>query len=119
MAQANRDIKLIVYPSPLFPAHWALFVPTAANPDVGKIINTTGDVLHGFGLEFKRGYDLVATSSRKEVIDLCTVDAAHVNDGPLERRADKIPIDNIERKAAAIPVPGKSLKSAGSAVSTC
>lgn len=119
MAQPNRDIKLIVYSSPLFPAHWALFIPTAANPDVGKIIHATGDVLQGFEVEFKRGYNEADTKRRKEVIDLCTVDGAYVDDGPLQRSTDKRPIDDIERKAAAIPTPGKSLRSAGSTVSTC
>ena len=114
----KRDIKQIVYPSPLFPAHWSLFIPSKADPNVGKIIHAIEDALTGFQLEFKRGYDTVATSSRKTVLDLCTTDGVNVVDGPTERSTDQTPIDNIESKAAIIPVPGKILRSANSAVST-
>ena len=116
MAQANRDIKLIVYFSPLFPAHWALFIPTAVNPDVSKIIHTTRDVLKRFKVKFKRGYNEAATNHQKEVMNLCTVNGTHIN--VLQRSMNKRLINDIKRKAAAIPAPGKSLRLAGSTVST-
>lgn len=118
MEATDRQIQLIVYRSPLFPAHWSLFIPTESNPDFGKRIHAIGDPLHGFQLEFKRGYDLSATSSKKTVIDLCRVDGVHVVDGPAERGSDKIPIDDIEKKATEVPAPEGSMNPAGSTVGT-
>ncbi|KAK4691335.1 hypothetical protein P7C71_g5640, partial [Lecanoromycetidae sp. Uapishka_2] len=115
MAANHREIFLIVYNSPLFPAHWAIFIPTTANHDLGKVIHATGDVLNGFALEFKRGYDLSATSRKKTLIPLCTVDSKYVIDGPADRSTDQKPIDHIESIAATIPAPGKTLKAAKSA----
>lgn len=109
----TREIYLVLYPSPLFLAHWGLFVPSAENSQLGKMIHVTGDVVNGFEHEFKRNYSLAKTTRRYNQILLATVDDKYVVDVPGDgsQSSDQAPADDIERKALTIPAPAKSLNS--------
>ena len=111
----HRDIKLIVYGGGLFDAHWALFIPTTANHQVGKLIHAVGDARNGFTLEFSRNYDLSHTTRKLEVLPLTTVDSKYIVDTPGDgtRQKDTNPVDIIEKKASDVAVPGPSLRSGG------
>jgi len=114
----TRDIHLIFYPSPLFPAHWGLWIPSVGNPQIGKMVHVVGDVATGFEHQFKRNYSLITTTRRYDLVLLAKVDDKHVVDVPGngEGSSDKNPADDIERKALTVPAPGKSLISASSQV---
>ncbi|KFY16625.1 hypothetical protein V491_05279 [Pseudogymnoascus sp. VKM F-3775] len=114
----SRPVYLIVYPSPLFPAHWALWLPYYTNgseESVGKYINILGDSSTGFSLDIRRAYDLTTTSSKKSQILLCQVDAHHIVDVADPWSPKSTPVDAVEQVASNVHPPGTSLRSAGSA----
>lgn len=116
----TRDIYLIVYNSLLFPAHWTLWIPTKANPQIGKGIHVTGDAANGFQHEFKRNYDLSEEDRANRLFLLAQVDDRWVADVPGDGSfsVDTTPADDVETIALSVPAPGKSLRtSEGSAVS--
>ncbi|KAJ8592657.1 hypothetical protein M405DRAFT_787133 [Rhizopogon salebrosus TDB-379] len=47
-AVAMRTITIIMYPSPMFPAHWVMWIPSCSKQEVGKAIHTVGDAQSGF-----------------------------------------------------------------------
>ncbi|KAL9098095.1 MAG: hypothetical protein Q9163_006178 [Psora crenata] len=116
----SREIKLLVYHSPLFPAHWALFIPLTTNAQVGKLIQAMGDAKTGFTLEFVRNYNLAFTTRQHSVLPLAVVESSHVVDVPGNETEskDREAVDPIEMKALAVPVPGPSLRSLSSSEST-
>lgn len=111
-----RDIYLIVYHSPMFPAHWAFWIPSISDPQVGKKIHVTGDSFRGFQHEFQRNYYPSTTGRTHSLILLASVEDQFVKDVPGNREfsVDTDAADDIEKKALEIPAPGKSLRSATS-----
>jgi hypothetical protein len=109
----TREVYLIIYHSPLFPAHWALYVPSVNNPKVGKKIHVFGDVAKGFEHEFLRNYNPTGTQRRHSLVLLAEVEDQHVVDVPGDgsQSADKTATDGIEQMALSIPAPTKSLTS--------
>lgn len=110
-----REISLLVYHSQLFPAHWGLWIPSAGNPTVGKVIHVTGDSFTGFGHELKRGYSTVNTDRKPGLFFLANVEDRHIVDTPV-CGVDTIAVDDIERIALATPAPAKSLNRASGEV---
>ncbi|KAI0418960.1 hypothetical protein F5X98DRAFT_97036 [Xylaria grammica] len=110
----SKTIYLIVYKSPLFPAHWALWVPSAADANVGKRIHAEGDAAAGFRLSFDRNYDIREESRKHEVLAVGDVRADLLIDTPGNgvNGADSEPQDAVETVAARVPPPGPSLVSA-------
>ncbi|KAI3325534.1 hypothetical protein HD806DRAFT_490608 [Xylariaceae sp. AK1471] len=108
-----RTIYLIVYNSPLFPAHWALWIPSLENPNIGKRIHAEGDVATGFQLSFDRNYDQTQESRSYKVLVLAEVESHHVVDTPANEinSVDRDPKDDIETVASRVPIPGPSLTS--------
>src|ERR1700749_2017095 len=112
-----REIHIISYDSPIFPAHWALWIPSDRVNDkgtkIGKVIHVTGDVFEGFVHEFKRNYVLEGTRRKYHSSLIATVPDASavdvVGDGGLSM--DRNAADAIERAALSIPAPAKSLLS--------
>lgn len=115
-----REISVLVYHSQLFPAHWGLWIPSAGNPTVGKVIHVTGDSFSGFGHELKRGYSTVNTDRKPDLFFLANVEDRHIVDTPVcgvdTIVVDTIAVDDIERIALAIPAPAKSLNRASGEV---
>ncbi|KAI0867085.1 hypothetical protein F4860DRAFT_18185 [Xylaria cubensis] len=109
----TRTIYLIVYNSPLFPAHWALWIPSQENQTIGKRIHVEGDAATGFQLSFDRNYDKTQDSRKHEIIILAEVDDGHVIDTPGDgsNNVDREPKDAIESVAVKVPPPGPSLLS--------
>jgi hypothetical protein len=74
----SRPIYLVVYHSPLFAAHWALWIPYYT-PDsdqrLRKIIHVQGSASEGFVHEFKRNYDIIEDNRSESTILLCWVDS--------------------------------------------
>lgn len=116
----TRVIYLIVYNSLLFPAHWTLWIPTEANPQIGKGIHVTGDAVNRFQHEFKRNYDLSEEDRAHRLFLLAQVDDRWIADVPADGSfsVDTTPADDVETIALSMPAPGKSLRThAGSTVS--
>ncbi|KFY09294.1 hypothetical protein V492_05545 [Pseudogymnoascus sp. VKM F-4246] len=112
----SRPVYLVVYPSPLFPAHWALWLPYYTNGSegsVGKYINIEGDPATGFSLDIRRSYDLTTEPAKKSLILLCWVDARHISDEADPWSPNSNPVDAIEKGATSVQPPEKSLRSAG------
>jgi len=115
--EAYRKVFIISYNAGgLFEDHWGLWIPSAANPDIGTIIHVKGDSLKGFELEFKRNYNRTITSAIYIPYEIADVDPKYIVDtkGDGKPFADTIAHDKIEQQALLIPAPPKSLKPAGS-----
>ena len=122
----SRPINLIIYNSPLFAAHWSLFIPNPPplSNDIshkGKINHVTGDSLNGFVHGIKRNHDLQQEDRLFTLVLLCNVeeqniidpvDAEYVEENGEEVRAR----DVIEESALSVRAPGKSLRTVGEEV---
>lgn len=107
------DLYLLCYiPSPLFHAHWALFVPDQADPQRGTVINIRGDPLNGFDHEIQRDYvpsedpDKPPFMTKLGSLEDTLVVRPHRS---LEAGKDAVAYTDLERLALSIPAPGPSL----------
>ncbi|EFQ99622.1 hypothetical protein MGYG_02635 [Nannizzia gypsea CBS 118893] len=108
-----RDILLIIYNRSLFKAHWAIYVPSLAEPGVGKKIHVYGDVLNGFTLQFLRNYALKSETLAHQEVLIQQVKDEFVLDGPGgEECSDILASDRIEEVALSVAAPWPSLNSA-------
>lgn len=106
------DIFLLCYlPSPLFHAHWALFVPDQARPQCGTVLNVRGDPLHGFVHEFERGYVPSEDPEKPPtVLKLGTVAERLIRpEGTTPDGKDATAYNELERLALSVDAPGRSL----------
>ncbi|CAE6406881.1 unnamed protein product [Rhizoctonia solani] len=105
----HRSIYILIFHSPIFPAHWALWIPSLSQPKIGKIINAVGDPSSGFVREIERQYNPGSVSGSKSTVLLSNrVDAKHILDSD---SSGPEPVDEVEKIAAGIPPPEKSLNS--------
>ncbi|KAK6496157.1 hypothetical protein TWF481_002181 [Arthrobotrys musiformis] len=110
-----RVVYLIVYHtgSKGAAAHWALYVPSAANENVGKVIHVTGSPLHGYTRQFRCNYDLGKTKSYYECISLGAVspngvrDVTKYSDNKTSVDNPTTYTDNLEKVALQVPAPGR------------
>ncbi|KAG9086522.1 hypothetical protein FS749_003599 [Ceratobasidium sp. UAMH 11750] len=109
----TRSVYLLVFRSPVFPAHWALWVPRLDDPHAGKIISAVGDPSTGFAHEFQRNFSPASPNSMLPVLLSNAVDPKHIVDGEvgLESTIDADATDSLEEVALMVPPPGKSLNS--------
>lgn len=108
---APRTIYLVsLRPSPRQRAHFAIWVPTAADPQVGSLINVVGAPVIGFSHEFKRGYDPTQTIQSCEMWPLGQVDSSHIVDFPIAGRVvvEQNPRGDLEIAATQVRPPGIS-----------
>ncbi|KAG9097842.1 hypothetical protein FRC06_007124 [Ceratobasidium sp. 370] len=110
---AHRSVYLLVFRSPVFPAHWALWVPRLDDPHVGKIISAVGDPLTGFVHEIQRSFSLGSPNSMLPILLCNTVERNHVVDGELDQEStvDTGATDSLEDVAFTVTPPSKSLNS--------
>ena len=106
-----REVYLIIYHSPLFPAHWAFWIPSVESAKIGKKLHVFGDAAKGFEHEFQRNYSTAGTQRKHSLVLLANVEDKHIVDVPGDgsQSSDKTAADDIERQALAIPAPVKSL----------
>ncbi|PMD52752.1 uncharacterized protein K444DRAFT_572203 [Hyaloscypha bicolor E] len=114
----TRPIHLLVFPTRASKingtrSHWALFIPYTTDSSVGKLIQVLGTPFTGYGLEFKRNYNLTLITEKLEKVFLGEVaekwvqaDDDEAGDG--KTITDVTPRDEIERLAKRIEVPGIS-----------
>ncbi|KAI3551344.1 hypothetical protein CSPX01_01261 [Colletotrichum filicis] len=71
-------VELLIFNGSPFKDHWAYFVRSRADDDIGVKIHATGDVRNGFKFEVKRSHDLTNTSDiPTKRVSLQWVDAQH------------------------------------------
>jgi uncharacterized protein DUF6540 len=114
-------VELLIYNGQPFEDHWAYFVRSHANPDIGVLINATGDMKNGFQFEVKRSHDFNATSSFPQRIPLQWVDAKYFNEKAMlndgKREVDHKPVCGFETSAHKVEAPKKSLNTVEDVVS--
>ncbi|CAE7145615.1 unnamed protein product [Rhizoctonia solani] len=112
MQTSTRDVQVISYKSPLFPSHWALFIPKVGKPELGTVIHVTGDAHKGFVHQFKRNYNHTTSSRASRLIPLGKVASSNIVDSQSDTESeDQSPTDTLEEIALAVPAPEKSLVS--------
>jgi hypothetical protein len=84
-------LNLIVYHSPLFAAHRALFLPSPTNNMIGKRIHADGSPATGFEVIFEE-YDLTGCTQSYETIHL-----------------GEVKIGDLEHTARSVEAPRNSL----------
>lgn len=87
-------------------AHFAIFLPSAANPDVGTLIQVVGAPMAGYLLEFKRNYAPAATQEPYQAFPIGEVLANDILDSTDGQQiTDDTPRNSLEREAARLPPP--------------
>ncbi|KFY32545.1 hypothetical protein V493_00096 [Pseudogymnoascus sp. VKM F-4281 (FW-2241)] len=104
---ATRTLQLISYRySSKQRAHFAIFVPSSANPDLGTLIHVVGAPMAGYMLEFKRNYSPTMTQEPHEMYPIGEVFAANIIESTSNGRSrDNKPRDKLEREAAQVAPP--------------
>ncbi|KAH9979118.1 hypothetical protein BGW80DRAFT_1283103 [Lactifluus volemus] len=107
-------VELLVYSGRPFKDHWAYFVRSHTNPDIGVIIHAAGDVRNGFQFEIKRSHDFQATGNHpSQRIPLQWVDAKYFDEKAMLNNGKRIvvhePVCGFEASAHKVEVPSKSL----------
>jgi len=114
-------VELLIYNGSPFKDHWAYFVRSHANPEIGVLINATGDVKNGFKFEVKRSHDFNATGNFPKRIPLQWVDAKYFNEKAMlndgKRKVDNKPVCGFETCAHKVETPKKSLNAVDDVVS--
>ncbi|KAH7319620.1 hypothetical protein B0I35DRAFT_477956 [Stachybotrys elegans] len=110
-------VELVVYNGSPFKDHWAYFVRSRQNAQVGVLVHATGDVRNGFRLEYKRMLDFDVTASKPTSrIPLQWVEGQYFNERAMLNngvyKSDNRPVCRFEESASKIAAPGKSLNSA-------
>lgn len=110
MSHSSRAIYLAVYSNGARPAHYAIFIPTLADEQKGKVIHVTGNKATGFFLEFKRNYDYHLEDRKYQTLHLADVVSHLVHDaiGDGKPSLDTIARDRLESLAITVPPPGPS-----------
>jgi hypothetical protein len=114
---STLPIYLTVYNSPMFAAHWSIWISDYdANPQkttaMGKRIHVHGDSRVGFDHEFVRNFNMDLEERPRTDILLGWTDTANLaarTDGDTYS-TDKEARDIIEEWALSIPAPGPSLR---------
>lgn len=137
-------LYVLIPPSPLFAAHWSIFVPDTSSFDAisrrqeasstGRRIHVSGDRFNGFHLEIIRNYDISkhkAVGTRRFKVALIpsscltrVTEQESSNSGNNIQKddhegggyVDNQPVDDFERAVLQTEAPGPSLNSAQSAV---
>ncbi|KAK1640657.1 hypothetical protein BDP81DRAFT_420474 [Colletotrichum phormii] len=109
-------VELLVYNGSPFKDHWAYFVCSHRNRDIGVLIHATGDVRNGFKFEIKRSHDFDATGNYPTTrIPLQWVNAQHFDEKAMlnhgRHKIDTVPVCGFEASVNKAKAPGKTLNS--------
>jgi hypothetical protein len=113
-----RALYLLVFPTRASRvngtrSHWAIFIPYTNDASLGRLIQVLGTPFTGYGLEFKRNYNISTITEKFERVLLGEVNEKWVRLGDDEAEDGKAsmdvePRDEIEKLAKKIEVPGVS-----------
>ncbi|PYI09397.1 hypothetical protein BO78DRAFT_438000 [Aspergillus sclerotiicarbonarius CBS 121057] len=109
-------LELHIFNGHPFKDHWAYWIPSTTDPNIGVKIHATGDVRNGFIFEIKRSHDLRTSPDipTKRVL-LQWLDAQYVNEKEMfndgVEKIDYSPLCGFEESAYRVKAPGKTLNS--------
>ena len=87
-------------------AHFAIFIPSTADPQKGTLINVVGAPMIGYSLEFKRNYALAADQQHQIITAIGEIDSQNLVDSTNEQESiDSAPRENVEFVAARVAPP--------------
>lgn len=87
-------------------AHFAIWVPSATEPEKGTLINVVGAPMVGYELQFERNHRPAVTTQNHEVVPIGQVHSDHIADSLNDDgRVDCDPKGNLEIAAAQVPPP--------------
>ena len=92
-------------------SHWAIFIPGIVDTSIGKLIQVLGTPFIGYGLEFRRNYNISTIAETFKKVLLGEVDEKWIEKWEEENHktsTDVNPRDEIERLAKRVEVPGVS-----------
>ncbi|XHF98559.1 hypothetical protein AWENTII_002108 [Aspergillus wentii] len=105
-------VELLVFNGSPFADHWAYWIRSHANPDIGVQIHADGDVRTGFRFEIKRSRDL-RDDSPTTTIPLQWVSGRYFDEEAMlnyrEAMIDNVPVCGFEASAYKVKAPEKSL----------
>lgn len=113
--------ELVIFNGSPFKDHWAYFIRSSTDPNIGVYIHAHEDVRNGFTLEIRRNEDFSTTDtvSTKRIL-LQWIDAKVINETAMGNNgvptSTTVPVCSFEATAFKIKAPGKSLNSADDAV---
>ncbi|KAE8135380.1 hypothetical protein BDV38DRAFT_252698 [Aspergillus pseudotamarii] len=108
-------VELLIFNGWPFKDHWAYWVRSHSDPDIGVQLHATGDVRNGFEFQIKRNYDFhdensecPSTRTPLQWIDGKYFDErAMMNNGVF--KLDNMPVCGFEASAYKVKAPEKSL----------
>ena len=87
-------------------AHFAIFIPSAVDPQKGTLINVVGAPMIGFSLEFKRNYAPATAQEPRTITPIGQINSDDLVDSKNEQESvDSSPRGNVEIVAARVPPP--------------
>lgn len=115
-------VELLIYNGHPFKDHWAYWVRSHTDKDLGVKIHATGDVRNGFEFEIKRSSNFRTNElPPTKRIPLQWVDGQYFDEKAMsnngEHKIDNVPVCQFEASAHKIKAPGKSLNTTSDAVS--
>ncbi|KAJ9298877.1 hypothetical protein DTO271G3_3119 [Paecilomyces variotii] len=107
-------VELLIYNGAPFKDHWAYYVHSHDEPDIGVKIHATGDVRNGFKFEVKRSENLRTSEDvPTKRIQLQWVDAKYFDEETMFNngvyKVDDRPTCGFEASVYKVKVPEKSL----------
>ncbi|KAL1849448.1 hypothetical protein Plec18170_007354 [Paecilomyces lecythidis] len=107
-------VELLIYNGAPFKDHWAYYVGSHDEPDIGVKIHATGDVRNGFTFEIKRSENLRTSQDvPTKRIPLQWVDGKYFDEETMFNngvyKVDDQPICGFEASAYKVKAPAKSL----------
>jgi hypothetical protein len=109
-------VHLLIYNGAPFHDHWAYWIQSRQNSDIGIIVHAAGNVRVGFEFQIKRsyGWDDGETPPTKR-IPLQWVSGEYISDKAMQTSedegVDRIPACPFEEVVHKVEVPVKSLRS--------
>lgn len=105
-------VELLTFNGYPFRDHWAYWVSSHSDPDIGLFMHASGNVARGFQFEIERVCRLGSGQTPTKKIKLQWVNREHFIGATSEgetSRPDHVPVCGFERSAHKVPVPEKSL----------
>jgi hypothetical protein len=114
-------VELLITNGSPFKDHWAYFVRSHADPDIGVKIHATGNVRTGFEFEIKRSENLQTTDDVPSTrVPLQWVNEMYFDENPMlnngKYKVDNSPVCLFEESVYKIKAPGKSLNTVSDGV---
>jgi hypothetical protein len=113
----SRAVFVLVYPSRLFAAHWALWIPevniNGEEQHTGDRIHVTGDRLNGFTYEYDCDYNILDDDRHPKAFPIGMISIEHVSNHDRACTADTLgshPFNDLDAACKRVPAPGPSLR---------